>query len=43
MSIPVTIEHYIEIIKHHEKYRISTDARNKFWKELIEELKKSKG
>jgi hypothetical protein len=35
----ISIEHYIEILKHHEQHRISTNQRNKFWKELIEELK----
>lgn len=39
----ISIEQYIEIIKHHEKYRLSTDARNKFWKELEKEINKNKG
>lgn len=36
----ISIEHYIEIIKHHEKFRISTNERNKFWKELKNEMDK---
>jgi|MDSZ01.3.fsa_nt_gb hypothetical protein len=35
-----TIEHYIEIHKHHEQHRISTNQRNKFWEELKDELDK---
>lgn len=34
----ISIEHYIEIIKHHEKYRVSTNERNKFWQNLKREL-----
>ena len=36
----VSIEKYIEIIKHHEQQRLSTNERNKFWKELFNELDK---
>ena len=36
----ITMEHYLEIIKFHEQYKISTQKRNDFWRELNEELKK---
>ena len=36
----ISIEHYIEVLKFHEEKRVSTDIRNKFWRELKNELDK---
>lgn len=37
-----TLEHYMEIHKFHEANSVSTSQRNKFWRELKDELDKIK-
>jgi hypothetical protein len=34
------IDFYMKVYKHHEAHRISTDSRNKFWKEYKDGLDK---
>jgi hypothetical protein len=36
----ISMEHYVELIKFHEEQHLSTNLRNKFWKELKDELVK---
>jgi hypothetical protein len=36
----ISVEQYVEILKHHEQHRLSTNIRNKFWRELKNELDK---
>lgn len=36
----ISLKQYIEIHKFHEEQRLSTNQRNKFWKELADELDK---